>query len=145
MAEPGREKDYKPTDPVGAANSTNNSEPGASEHDGIVPADSAEKTITTLQSIVKRPNLYQSKSYATTTSATSASETDSTAEAKTKPWHRNLNPLRWGTPPPAPEERMSSREYTAGFLSLMTFQWMAPLMSVSCMVPPKPSNDMYQC
>ncbi|EHY51906.1 ATP-binding cassette transporter yor1 [Exophiala dermatitidis] len=45
------------------------------------------------------------------------------------PWYRRLNPLRRGPPPPIPEERGVSREYTAGFLSLLTFQWMNPLMT----------------
>lgn len=130
MAEPGEEKDYKTTDPIGAAHSTNTNEPVSSEQDDIVAGDSDE-AIKTLESIVRRPNLYQSKSYATTASAASASETESTAEATKKPWYKNLNPLRWGAPPPAPQERMPSREYTAGFFSLMTFQWMAPLMTVS--------------
>jgi ATP-binding cassette, subfamily C (CFTR/MRP), member 1 len=129
MAEPGEEKDYKTTDPIGVANSTNTNKPVASEQDDVVPGNS-DKATTALESIVKRQNLYQSKSYATTTSAASASETESTAEAK-KSWYKRLNPLRWGTPPPAPQERTPSREYTAGFLSLMTFQWMAPLMTVS--------------
>ena len=48
-----------------------------------------------------------------------------------KPWHKNLNPLRWGSLPPVPPERMASREYQAGFFSMLTFQWMAPLMTVS--------------
>jgi ATP-binding cassette, subfamily C (CFTR/MRP), member 1 len=144
MAEPGEEKDYKTTYPIGAANNTNTNEPVASEQDDIVPGDSDE-AITTLESIVKGPNLYQSKSYATTASAVSASEKESTAEAKKKPWYRNVNPLRWGAPPPAPQERTPSREYTAGFLSLMTFQWMAPLMTVSRIVLQKSWSCMYEC
>ena len=130
MAESGREKDYKTTDPIAAANSTNNNEPVASEENYNGPGDSKAPT-TTLESIVRRPNLYQSKSHATTTSAVSASDTESNTDPKKKLWYKNLNPLKWGTPPPVPQERAPSREYMAGFLSLMTFQWMAPLMTVS--------------
>jgi hypothetical protein len=47
-----------------------------------------------------------------------------------KNWHQRLNPLRWQTPPPVPEERTHSREYEASFFSVITFQWMSPLMRV---------------
>ncbi|PGH17822.1 hypothetical protein AJ80_04644 [Polytolypa hystricis UAMH7299] len=43
-------------------------------------------------------------------------------------WYRRLNPLRLRKIPPVPTERTVSREYTAGFFSRITFQWMAPLM-----------------
>jgi hypothetical protein len=46
-------------------------------------------------------------------------------------WYRRLNPLRWQTPPPVPEERTASREYGASFFSIVSFQWMSPLMRVS--------------
>jgi ATP-binding cassette subfamily C (CFTR/MRP) protein 1 len=121
MAEPGGEKDYKTTDPIGAAASTNRAEPTAEEEDDVVAT-------TTHESIVRRPSLYQSKSYATTTSAVSV-ETGSTTPPQTKPWHKKLNPLRWGPAPPVPETRTISREYGAGFFSFLTFQWMAPLMT----------------
>lgn len=45
-------------------------------------------------------------------------------------WHRRYNPLRRGKVPPVPEERTVSREYNASFLSLLTFQWINPLMTV---------------
>lgn len=66
----------------------------------------------------------------TATSATEASTAavqPKTSERK-KSWHHRLNPLRRGPPPPIPEERGVCREYNAGFLSLLTFQWMNPLM-----------------
>lgn len=46
-------------------------------------------------------------------------------------WYRRLNPLRWQTPPPVPDERTASREYGASFFSIVSFQWMSPLMRVS--------------
>lgn len=52
-----------------------------------------------------------------------------------KPWHKKLNPLRWGAPPPVPEKPLMSREHDAGFLSKLTFQWMGPLMHVSLLDP----------
>lgn len=51
------------------------------------------------------------------------------AEPEKKPWHKRLNPLRRGAPPPIPEERTVSREHGANFLSLLTFQWINPLMT----------------
>lgn len=71
---------------------------------------------------------------ATRTHATDASvatqATDLNAEYHARPWYRKLNPLRWGGVPPVPTEKIVSREYGASFLSKLTFQWMAPLMTV---------------
>ncbi|KAG5920986.1 hypothetical protein E4U42_006011 [Claviceps africana] len=68
------------------------------------------------------------KSHATDASvATLASSTVQTSPSK--PWYRQKNPLRWGRVPPVPRERIVSREYTAGFFSKLTFQWMNPLMT----------------
>ncbi|KAK3076965.1 hypothetical protein LTS18_011539, partial [Coniosporium uncinatum] len=50
-------------------------------------------------------------------------------EEKRRKWYQKLNPLKRKIPP-IPEERQVSREYNAGFFSMLTFQWMAPLMSV---------------
>ncbi|KOS19402.1 Oligomycin resistance ATP-dependent permease YOR1 [Escovopsis weberi] len=47
---------------------------------------------------------------------------------QSKPWYKTANPLRWGSTPPVPEERIPSREYQAGLFSRVTFQWMTPLM-----------------
>ncbi|EPS30548.1 hypothetical protein PDE_05500 [Penicillium oxalicum 114-2] len=52
-----------------------------------------------------------------------------------KKWSQSINPLRWQTPPPVPEERTPSREYGASFLSKVTFQWMSPLMRVGYLRP----------
>jgi ATP-binding cassette, subfamily C (CFTR/MRP), member 1 len=124
MAEPSEEKEYKTTDPIGDSNSTNRAESLTAEVD---PSDSKE---TTLKNIVRtRSPLEHSKSYVTTTSVVSG-VTESSIEVKQKPWYKTLNPMKWGAPPPVPQMRQVSREYTANFLSLMTFQWMAPLMTV---------------
>ncbi|OCT54510.1 Oligomycin resistance ATP-dependent permease [Cladophialophora carrionii] len=64
--------------------------------------------------------------------ATDATEASSAAlppvEPERAPWRYRINPLR-RNPPPIPEERAVSREYNAGFFSLLTFQWMNPLMT----------------
>ncbi|KAJ5175109.1 uncharacterized protein N7482_000986 [Penicillium canariense] len=55
--------------------------------------------------------------------------------AQNKKWHQRLNPLRWQTPPPVPDERTPSREYGASFFSVISFQWMSPLMKVGYLRP----------
>ncbi|KAL4994641.1 P-loop containing nucleoside triphosphate hydrolase protein [Aspergillus recurvatus] len=73
--------------------------------------------------------------------AGSRSETESTeaesADPKAQKWYRriSLNPLRWQKVPPVPEKRTVSREYGANFLSIASFQWMAPLMKVGYLRP----------
>ncbi|PGH12895.1 hypothetical protein AJ79_03995 [Helicocarpus griseus UAMH5409] len=98
-----------------------------------VPMDPAtaqkEQSDTTL-------NLRQSKELDRSLSS-SLSESSKASERRedaepAKPerrWYRKLNPLRWRRIPPVPTERTVSKEYGAGFLSIMTFQWMAPLMT----------------
>lgn len=58
------------------------------------------------------------------------SKANTNAEKPKKKWYKRLNPLKRRPKPPVPQERTVSREYTAGFFSLVTFQWMAPLMTV---------------
>ncbi|CAH0053285.1 unnamed protein product [Clonostachys solani] len=74
-----------------------------------------------------RGKLTATKSYATDATATSAGPEP--AQQGKKGWRRIINPLRWGSIPPVPEERIISREYKASFLSKMVFAWMAPIMT----------------
>jgi ATP-binding cassette subfamily C (CFTR/MRP) protein 1 len=46
-------------------------------------------------------------------------------------WLTRLNPLKRSRKPPVPEHRAVSPEYRAGFFSLLTFEWMSPIMFVS--------------
>jgi hypothetical protein len=64
------------------------------------------------------------------TTASAVTRPESQAPPKKKPWYKTPNPLRWGKIPPVPEARTVSREYNAPFLSLVYFQWIAPIMSV---------------
>ncbi|KAF2405484.1 ABC multidrug transporter-like protein [Trichodelitschia bisporula] len=57
---------------------------------------------------------------------------------KKKSW----NPLK-RNPPPVPTERGVSREYTANFFSLLTFQWVTPLMSTGY-ARPLEVNDLWE-
>ncbi|KAK3180956.1 ATP-binding cassette transporter yor1 [Lecanicillium sp. MT-2017a] len=71
-------------------------------------------------------NLAQTRSNATDASVrTTATE----LQPKNLPWHKKLNPLKWGGVPPVPEERIISREHGASFFSKLVFNWMTPLMT----------------
>jgi ATP-binding cassette subfamily C (CFTR/MRP) protein 1 len=138
MTDPGQEKELGLKDPVVASNATETDEPldlASEEKDFIevtTPGDSASHSLSEkghVEKEDKRPALQQTKSYATTTSA--VTRTESNVQPPKKPWYKNYNPLRWGGIPPVPETRQVCREYNAPFLSLVYFQWMAPLMSVS--------------
>ncbi|MCJ1431749.1 hypothetical protein MMC27_001104 [Xylographa pallens] len=124
---------YNTADPEPAAQSTIHSEPvaekleyvtsdsdGSSSHHDELRED-PEKTV--------RPTAQRTVTNATSTSAFTT-ETRSTVQQKKKPWYKRLNPLKRGPKPPVPKEREVSHEYHASFLSMLTFQWMAPLMSV---------------
>lgn len=122
-------------DPAAAVGSTNHDEPLDSDSDGkdfmhITKRESLshdEKALEAGDGDGKQ-NLARAKSYATTASAKSRIE-DVLVERKQ--WYKRLNPLKWSAPPPVPETRRVSREYTASILSQLYFQWVAPIMSVS--------------
>lgn len=88
----------------------------------------------------KRPNLDRMR---TTATATSVATTAATARLpEQKPWYKEPNPLRWGKILPVPSEREVCPEHKAGFFSLLTFQWIAPLMSRGYKRPLE-FNDIY--
>ncbi|KAK0642289.1 ABC transporter C family member 10 [Lasiodiplodia hormozganensis] len=87
--------------------------------------------VATADEKVPSPGIEKSASYSSNTSA--ASDDDVDAKSSSAPhdgWLDRANPLKRSNKPPVPTERDVSREYGAGFFSLLTFQWMAPLMSV---------------
>lgn len=132
MADRREVKDYKTTDPVGAASSANRDEPLATEEDGdeVRREDEKRAEFTETKSAAEaRPVLGERLSSYATTASVESSAAVSQAEQKKKPWYKNTNPLKWGKVPPVPKEREVSREYNAGFFSRVTFQWMAPVMS----------------
>tara|TARA_R110002060_G_scaffold48190_2_gene59163 strand:- start:849 stop:1412 length:564 start_codon:yes stop_codon:yes gene_type:complete len=150
MTQPGQpgqdpEVEYRPTaatgDPAAAAQNTTHDEPldvdGYEKEYIEIKAHGHASSQTGPDKISKeldekRPHIDRTKSHATTTSAFSTNDSQIDGQEKNKPWHKKLNPLRWGQVPPVPEERTVSREYTASFLSQVYFQWVAPIMSVSC-------------
>ncbi|KAH7132043.1 P-loop containing nucleoside triphosphate hydrolase protein [Dendryphion nanum] len=73
----------------------------------------------------------------------SASVSDAkSGTVRRKKWYKKMNPLKWGEKPPVPKERTVCPEYGASPLSLLTFQWMAPLMSVGYKRPLQ-HNDLW--
>ena len=134
MAETGKqEKEYASIDPVGAAHATNTSEPVATEPLQYVGSDS---DLSSSGQEKKQPHLDADRILTTTTTTSSFTVDSGIAEPqKKKPWYKRLNPLKRSIKPPVPKERKISREYGASFLSLLTFQWMAPLMSTGYQRP----------
>ena len=143
MADPASEKsNHHVNDPAAVVSTTNHDEPLDSDLD---VSDSERDFVRTgkkaddadLQDDIEagsgsrkgKQSLARAKSYATTTSATSRIEEEQVVVKKA--WYKKTNPLKWGAPPPVPETSGVSREYTAGFVSKLYFQWMAPIMSVS--------------
>lgn len=136
MAEPTKhEKEYTSTDPVGAVNQTIEPEPVATEPIQLqyVGSESDESSTD------KEKNLGERELHrvitATTTASSMFAESTTNEPRKKKAWYKRLNPLKRSQKPPVPKERRISREYGASFLSLLTFQWMAPLMSTGYQRP----------
>lgn len=119
----GHQGIYLPADPEGAA-----LEPVAIQP---MPASKSEDEPSSIDpEKLPLPDVTRVTTQNTVTSAL-------TVESKTfdpkvgRPWYKYLNPLTYGATIPVPKERSISREYNANFLSLLTFQWMAPIMKAS--------------
>jgi ATP-binding cassette, subfamily C (CFTR/MRP), member 1 len=134
MADNSVEKETKPADPVAAVDATANSEPtspAAPYDDDVDPEEDIRRAEEDEEKRAEREEMKRTQSYATDTSVLTRTTTrQSTPVVQKKPWYKTPNPLRWGDIPPVPEKRGPSREYNASWWSLLTFQWMAPLMSV---------------
>lgn len=133
MAGSEREKDTDPADSYAADRATSSDEPldeekaiasEAAERDEIVPDDERS-------SRDQRQELNLLQSTVTETSIATAATSRNPEDGKKKPWHAYINPLRWGRIRPVPKERTVCPEYKAGFFSMLLFQWMQPLMTVS--------------
>ena len=153
MADDGvKDKEYLSTDPIGAAHATYTQEPvDTSPLEAVVTDSHAstsdfEKRSHDDEIQEKKLEVEGLEATRTVTTATTASAvTTRSTEAPpppTKPWFKRLNPLKRSRKPAVPKERLVSREYRAGFLSLLTFQWMAPLMEVGYQRPLEP-NDIW--
>ncbi len=133
MAEKGhQQEEYASTDLMGTAQTTNTSEPVTSEPLRYVGSESDLSSSTEPEKEKGRHGRRVVDRTLTTTTTTSSVAPYSVAAepAKKKPWYKRLNPLKRSKKPPVPKERIVSREYGASFFSMMTFQWMAPIMTV---------------
>jgi hypothetical protein len=96
------------------------------------PEDEIRRREESPEARAEREEIQRTQSHATDASVLTRTTTGASSalpRAK-KPWYKEPNPLKWGSIPPMPKERGPSREYSAGFFSRLTFQWMAPLMEV---------------
>ena len=123
------EKEWRSNDPEGVgANSPSQDQPVAST------------PMTPVEQDIEKEDLSDSKKNGTaptrTPSAlsTTSMEEKADSEPNAKPAKRSWNPLK-RNPQPIPTERSISREYTAGFFSRLTWQWITPVMTVSTRDP----------
>ncbi len=132
MAEKGhQEEQFASADPMGTAQTTNTSEPVATEPLRYVGSESDLSSTEPEKEKGKHGEPAVDRTLTTTTTASSVTPHSAAAEpAKKKPWYKRLNPLKRSKKPPVPQERIVSREYGANFFSMLTFQWMAPIMAV---------------
>lgn len=138
MADPS-EKELKAPDGMAAAiepiNEERHDAPDGAFAKEVNEKDSGDEIENDLDDDEKSSNgdakargLEATRSYATDASA-ATQPVAPTPEKKS--FGDKINPLKWGSPPPIPEEREVSHEYQASFFSKLTFQWVAPLMQVS--------------
>ena len=141
----GKDKEYLSTDPIGAAHATYTTEPVITPGLEAIVTDS-HSSISDYEKRKHGEELQEQKVESEGIPATRAITTATTVSAVTtrsteapplpkKPWYKRLNPFKDSKKPPIPKERIISREYRAGFFSLLTFQWMAPLMELGYQRP----------
>jgi hypothetical protein len=92
--------------------------------------DGLSESHETLPKEQQRTELDRTQSLATQISVTTTGAVSRSPTNESRPWYKNLNPLRWGKIPPVPKEKTVSPEYKAGFFSALIFAWVAPLMQV---------------
>jgi len=125
-----KEVEWRLQDPAAAANKPVEYEPIRSEplETAAVNAhlESNDEKRSTRGNSLSR---LQSSTSGTTDYSDEVSSTRST-RTKKKQWYKRANPLKWGAKPPVPKTREVSAEYRASLFSRITFQWMAPIMTV---------------
>ncbi|KAF2168939.1 hypothetical protein M409DRAFT_20953 [Zasmidium cellare ATCC 36951] len=156
----GPEDERRPVDTQAASNQAQDSQPVAEEplelvndekhldEEKIFDKEAIEETSSTddasdvekhgsVDKHIDRPIVERTQSNWTTATGTSiASEArPSDQPPRRRKWSEKLNPFKHKTLPPVPDERQPSREHTAGFFSVLTFQWIAGLMSVGYQRP----------
>lgn len=129
MSEPTpNDRDRNLADAIGASPSPDPTEPVATEPLGYVGSESDISSFHPEKQT--SPKVTRTVTQTTTTSSLTV-ESHTSHVQENKSWYRRLNPLKHRRKPPVPKERTVSREYGASFFSMLTFQWMAPLMKVN--------------
>ncbi|KAH8664304.1 P-loop containing nucleoside triphosphate hydrolase protein [Xylariales sp. PMI_506] len=131
MADDPVAKETKAGDPQAAPQAPQSPEPVTlvEEVDEFIdPEEEIRRQEEPEEKRAEREEIQRTQSHATDASGITRTTTRTSVPAKSKPWYKQPNPLRWGKIPPVPQERAPSREYSAGFFSRLTFQWMAPFM-----------------
>ncbi|KAK6080243.1 ABC transporter [Seiridium cupressi] len=126
-------EEFKPADPLAEVNTTNNSEPATPDSPIDDPEEEIRRKEEHQEKHLQREEFRRTQSHATDVSVLTRTTTGASAPPKSKPWYKQLDPLKWGKIPPVPKERGESKEYQAGFFSRLTFHWMAPLMNTGYM------------
>lgn len=110
-----------------------------SNDDRVGDHEVVEETSSQDEDFDKKPRRFpieRTRSNWTTTTGTSVATEPAVDETPRKQtWSEKLNPLKRSVLPPVPKERAPSREHQAGFFSVLTFQWMSPLMGVGYQRP----------
>jgi ATP-binding cassette subfamily C (CFTR/MRP) protein 1 len=131
MAHAGDEKDMKELDPVGIATNSEihpaEDRDDSSEDEVAIALDPEKNAAHHTKNLTTTTELSRTRTDATSmTEVTEAADPTKDTRSRWKRW----NPLK-RKPPPIPEIRGVSREYTANFWSMLTFQWVTPIMTVS--------------
>lgn len=135
MSGPHDEKDFRQLDPIGIGSNTTAHDEPVAESRTKPPPDSISSSSDDAER--EFDEKHQNKIVQATeedlgrrqTNATERTDVSETPEPKKRSVWQRVNPLM-RNPPPVPEERGVSREYTAGLFSLLTWTWITPLMSV---------------
>ncbi|KAF2708545.1 P-loop containing nucleoside triphosphate hydrolase protein [Pleomassaria siparia CBS 279.74] len=136
-----KEKDWRLNDPQVAAESTKQYQPIVTEPLAVVGSGNVVEADFEKRSTRGNLSRLQSSTSAHSETSEDVSDTKSSVGAK-KTWYKRLNPLKRSRKPPVPAERAVSREYQADWFSRLTFQWMAPLMTVGYQRPLE-RNDLW--
>jgi ATP-binding cassette subfamily C (CFTR/MRP) protein 1 len=130
-----KEKDFGLVDPQAAVEKPTEYEP--------IRTEPTEKDVENGDGRSSRGRLARLQSSTSAYSEASDSESNATRSIrKKKPIYKRLNMLK-NNPPPIPKEREVCPEYTAGFLSRLSWQWMQPLMRVGYKRPLE-KNDIWK-
>ena len=128
----GDEKDWEAVDPVGVeANTPERHNPDAEIESDASPIDTdLEKHLhdEKQEIALEQEPLQRIRTEASQLTQITTRGDDVPPARKLTRWQR-INPLKWN-PRPVPTERIASREYTANIFSIISFQWMTPVMVV---------------